>query len=65
MSLYKPNRGKRKAIEEALKDLDPATRELARSVLRDMIEGDKGEIDKEDLLKRIEKLKKEAARSSN
>lgn len=58
MALYKPGKGKRSPVEEALKDLDPATRELARSILKDLLEEDSTEIDREELLKRIEELKK-------
>ena len=37
MTAYKPGKDRRKLIEEALRDLDPATRELARRVLENML----------------------------
>jgi hypothetical protein len=37
MAAYKLGKDRRKLIEEALRDLDPATRELARRVLENML----------------------------
>jgi len=36
--VYRPSRDKKKQLEELLKDLDPATRELARSVLENIFD---------------------------
>jgi len=37
MAAYKPSKDRKKLIEEALRDLDPATRELTRRVLENML----------------------------
>ncbi|MCC6041644.1 MAG: hypothetical protein LM554_00640 [Desulfurococcaceae archaeon] len=37
MTAYKLGKDRKKLIEEALRDLDPATRELARRVLENML----------------------------
>ena len=58
MSIYKPSKDKRKALEEALKDLDPATRELARVILENMIKEEELELTREKIEAYIEKLKK-------
>ncbi|MEM4528622.1 MAG: hypothetical protein QXS23_05475 [Desulfurococcaceae archaeon] len=36
MAIYRPSRDKKQVIENILKDLDPALRDLARSVLENM-----------------------------
>jgi len=58
VALYKPSRSKREAIENILRDLDPGIREYARVVLENMTLEELSEIKREDLLKRIEELKK-------
>lgn len=37
MAIYKPSKDRNKIIEDLLKDLDPATRELAKRILENMI----------------------------
>lgn len=59
MAIYKPSKERKKVIEDILKDLDPATRELARAVLENIIKEEEMEINKEELFKRLSELKKE------
>jgi len=56
--VYRPSRDKKKQLEELLKDLDPATRELARSVLENILIEEKSEEELDELLKKLEVLKK-------
>ncbi len=56
--MYRPSRDKKKQLEELLKDLDPATRELARSVLENILIEEKSEEELDELLKKLEVLKK-------
>lgn len=58
MAIYRPSKDKKKALEEALRDLDPATRELARAVLENMLKEEVVELDREKISKYIEELKK-------
>ncbi|MCC6054179.1 MAG: hypothetical protein LM589_02540 [Thermosphaera sp.] len=58
MAIYRPGRDKRKLIEDALRDLDPGTRELARRVIENMLMEEKAELTSDELLKRIEEVKK-------
>lgn len=58
MSIYRPSKDRKKTIENALKDLDPATRELARIVLENLSREGVLEVSREELYKRIEELKK-------
>jgi len=58
MAIYRPSRDKRKLIEDALRDLDPGTRELARRVIENMLMEEKAELTSDELLKRIEEVKK-------
>lgn len=58
MSVYRPGRGKRKVIEEVLRDLDPATRDLARVILENIMKEEAREISPEELLKHVDELKK-------
>jgi hypothetical protein len=58
MAIYRPGRDKRKLIEDALRDLDPDTRELARRVIENMLMEEKAELTSDELLKRIEEVKK-------
>ena len=58
MAIYRPGRDKRKLIEDALRDLDPGTRELARRVIENMLMEEKVELTSDELLKRIEEVKK-------
>ncbi|MGC8982335.1 MAG: hypothetical protein ACP5KA_01045 [Desulfurococcaceae archaeon] len=53
MSVYRPHKGGKKAIEEALKDLDPATRELARAVLENLLREERFEEKYAALLKKL------------
>lgn len=62
MAVYKPARDRKKAIEDILKDLDPATRELARRVLENMIKEEAVEIKEEEFHKHIEELKKKMSK---
>lgn len=55
MSVYKPHKDRKKALEEVLKDLDPATKELARAVLENILKEELAEYEYERL---VEKLKK-------
>jgi hypothetical protein len=58
MAIYRPSRDKRKLIDDALRDLDPGTRELARRVIENMLMEEKAELTSDELLKRIEEVKK-------
>jgi hypothetical protein len=58
MAIYRPGRDKRKLIEDALRDLDPGTRELARRVIENMLMEEKAELTSDELLRRIEEVKK-------
>lgn len=58
MSIYRPSKDRKKTIENALKDLDPATRELARIVLENLSREGALEVSREELYKRIEEIKK-------
>ena len=58
MALYKPSKSKREVIENILKDMDPSIREYARAVLENMSLEELSRLKIEDLLKRIEELKK-------
>jgi len=58
MAIYRPSKNRKRVIEDALRDLDPATRELARIIFEDLLREEGREIDKEDLYRRIEELKK-------
>ena len=58
MAIYRPSRDKKKLIEDALRDLDPGTRELARRVIENMLMEEKAELTSDELLKRIEEVKK-------
>lgn len=58
MAIYKPSKNKKKAIEEVLRDLDPATRELARAVLENILREETLEANREEIYKHIEELKK-------
>jgi hypothetical protein len=60
MAIYKPSKERKKVIEDILRDLDPATRELARAVLENIMREEETEISKEELFKRISELKKRA-----
>ena len=57
MTAYKLGKDRRKLIEEALRDLDPATRELARRVLENMLLEEELESQQEHIAK-IEELKR-------
>jgi uncharacterized membrane-anchored protein YjiN (DUF445 family) len=57
MTAYKLSKDRRKLIEEALRDLDPATRELARRVLENMLLEEELESQQE-YTARIEELKR-------
>jgi len=57
MTAYKLGKDRRKLIEEALRDLDPATRELARRVLENMLLEEELESQQE-YIARIEELKR-------
>lgn len=59
MSLYKPHKDRKKAIEDVLKDLDPATRELAKAVLENIIKEETLEGVNASLVERIRKLIRE------
>jgi uncharacterized protein (UPF0305 family) len=61
MAIYKPSKERKKVIEDILRDLDPATRELARAVLENIMREEETEISKEELFKRISELKKKRA----
>ncbi|MEM0004185.1 MAG: hypothetical protein QXE10_05655 [Desulfurococcaceae archaeon] len=61
MAIYKPSKERKKVIEDILRDLDPATRELARAVLENIMKEEETEISKEELFKRISELKKKRA----
>jgi hypothetical protein len=37
MSIYKPSRDKKKLVEEALKDLNPAIRDSAKRILNSLL----------------------------
>jgi len=58
VALYKPSKSKREVIENILKDMDPSIREYARAVLENMSLEELSRLKIEDLLKRIEELKK-------
>lgn len=58
MAIYKPSKEKRKVIEDILRDLDPATRDLARVFLENIMKENAKEITPEELLKYINELKK-------
>ncbi|MEM0001716.1 MAG: hypothetical protein QXS24_04385 [Desulfurococcaceae archaeon] len=58
MAIYKPSKEKRKVIEDILRDLDPATRDLARVFLENIMKEGAKEINPEELLKYINELKK-------
>lgn len=55
MSVYKPHKDRRKALEEVLKDLDPSTRELARAVLENILKEESLEADYERILEKLRK----------
>jgi hypothetical protein len=57
MTAYRLGKDRRKLIEEALRDLDPATRELARRVLENMLLEEEFESQQE-YIARIEELKR-------
>lgn len=61
MAIYKPSKDKKKAIEDILRDLDPSIREMALAVLENIIQEEKAEITREDLMKLIERYKKQRA----
>jgi uncharacterized protein (UPF0305 family) len=61
MAIYKPSKERKKVIEDILRDLDPATRELARAVLENIMKEEETEISKDELFKRISELKKKRA----
>jgi hypothetical protein len=61
MAAYKLGKDRRKLIEEALRDLDPATRELARRVLENMLLEEELESQQE-YTARIEELKRKFSR---
>lgn len=58
MALYKPSRSKKEIIENILRDLDPSLRESARVLLENMTLEELSEIKREDIIKRLEELKK-------
>lgn len=58
MAIYKPSKNKKKAIEDLLKDLDPATRELARTVLENIFRKEALKVGEEELHKYVESIKK-------
>ncbi|MEM4718341.1 MAG: hypothetical protein QXE81_06285 [Desulfurococcaceae archaeon] len=61
MAIYKPGKDRKKAIEDALRDLDPSIREMAIAVLENIIQEERAEISREDLAKLIAKIKKQRA----
>ncbi|MEM0000017.1 MAG: hypothetical protein QXH02_00430 [Desulfurococcaceae archaeon] len=58
MAIYRPSKSKKKAIEDVLRDLDPATRELARTVLENILREEALEVSVEELRKYVESIKK-------
>jgi len=58
VALYKPSRSKKEIIENILRDLDPSLRESARVLLENMTLEELSEIKREDIIKRLEELKK-------
>ncbi len=58
MALYKPSKSKKEVIESILRDLDPSLRESARVLLENMTLEELSEIKKEDIIKRLDELKK-------
>lgn len=62
MSIYKPQKDRRKALEEVLKDLDPATRELAKAVLENILKEELAESEYEKLIERLRKFQRKELR---
>jgi CRP-like cAMP-binding protein len=60
LALYKPFKSKREVIENILRDLDPSLREYARVVLENMALEELLGTSREELLKRLEELKKKS-----